>query len=198
MISTYQTHAKCKFIKFPVHEGSTKSDVMGPVHLDHADQLPVIDPNQLKDYYGKRFVLAGGKLSDSDSDIDNDDTDEDVVAEPPEAQPQAAVATQDDKNKRQTTLLAPHCLPVSVVTDIFTSYGVKHVIDMCPTPLPLAYKSVSMGGSYVALCSSTLMAHTLKKNLFNALILGVVNPAENYCTTHASPKKRLTQVLLVS
>ena len=104
MISTYQTHAKCKFIKFPVHEGSTKSDVMGPVHLDHADQLPVIDPNQLKDYYGKRFVLAGGKLSDSDSDIDNDDTDEDVVAEPPEVNLKPQLP-----HKMIRTRVRPHC-----------------------------------------------------------------------------------------
>ena len=151
---------------------------MGPVHLDHADKLPVIEPNQLKDYYGKRFVLAGGKLSDSESDNDNDDSDEDIIAEAPEAQPQAASATKDDKKKNQKTLVAPHCLPVNVVTDIFTSFGFKHVIDMCPTPLPLAYKIVSMGGSYVALCSSTLIVQTLKKNLFNDLILGVVNPAE--------------------
>ena len=109
-----------KYVKFPVHDGSTKSDVMGPVRMEHTDNLPVIEPHQLKEYYGKRFILAGGKLDESESDNDKDDSDEEIIAEAPEAQPQAASATKDDKKKSQKMLLAPDCLPVNVVTDIFT------------------------------------------------------------------------------
>ena len=179
MLGHNRTLSAVKHTKFPVHEGSTKSNVMGPVKLDPLDTIPHIDPSLVRDFFGKRYVLAGGKLEDT-SDDDNDDSESD------EASPQKAhegEKKKDDKKdvkKDDKVPLMPHALPVSVVTDLIEAFNVKHIIDLFPTPCPLAYKVLASGGSYVGLTATPMMQNHIKKQLYNDLILGHVNPKEQF------------------
>ena len=56
------------------------------------------------------------------------------------------------------------------------SHGVKHVIDLFPTPMGLAFHVVAQGGSYVAVCATPEMQHRLKNDLFEKLMMGLVDP----------------------
>ena len=180
MVASNKTLWSVKHTKFPVHEGSTKSDVMGPVKLDPLETIPHIDPSLVRDFFGKRFVLAGGKVEDTSED-DMDDSESD----PDEASPQKGEKKKDDKKdvfakKDDTVPLTPHALPLTVVTDIVESHNVKHVVDLFPTPCPLAYKVLASGGSYVGLTATPMMQNHIKHQLYNDLILGHVNPQERF------------------
>lgn len=56
----WSTLAHIKHATFSTYSGSTKSDVMGPVDLDDPADMAMIHHSKLKEYYGKRYILAGG------------------------------------------------------------------------------------------------------------------------------------------
>lgn len=145
--------------------GSTRSDVFGPITLDNMADMPKMSVADKRDYYGKRFILAGGRI-DADDD-DNEDTEvEDDDAE-----------INDDADEGDPPI-AWHALPVTAVMSYVKAFNIKHVIDLSPTPLPLAYEVVAWGGSYVALCATPQQADYLQHALFEKLIQGIVNPEQ--------------------
>ncbi len=125
--------------------------------------MPAIDK---KTYYGKHWILAGGRGDDTCSE----DGSEDDENEP--------VDKDDDNVVPSDPPIAHHALPIVVVSDLTKAFGVKHVIDLSPTPMPLAFDIISRGGSYVGLTASPLMNYKLKTRLFKQVILGIVNPKE--------------------
>ena len=142
MCMNFRTLKNLPQAQYPIHGGSNKCDVFGPVTLDAASELPrMTGPDKLA-YLGKRRVLAGGKL---DSGDEGDDAAE---SEKSEAE---AEAPEEDANAVKAETKFPinyQCLPVSVVTDLVVAQNVKHVIDLCPTPLDLALELVKKGISY--------------------------------------------------
>ena len=56
----WSTLAHVKHSTFATLSGSTKSDVIGPVDLDDPADLAMIHHSKVKEYYGKRYILAGG------------------------------------------------------------------------------------------------------------------------------------------
>ena len=174
-VANHKTFNNIKHTKFPTHEGSTRSNVMGPIKLDPAIDLPVIDASNIKNYFGKRFVLAGGRAPDADDD-ESESSDDEVEPQKAEPHEDNSSAKKDKKDKPSTVPIAPHALPVSCVMDIMIAHGVKHVIDLFPTPMGLAFQVIANGGSYVALCASPDMQFRLKKELFDQLIMGLVDP----------------------
>ena len=106
-----------------VHNGGTKSDVVGPVVLDPLSRIPKLKLVDKIEYYGKRRVAPGGKLED---EADNDG------AEYGEDAPQT-MDTDAEGDLDETQDIKPinfHVLPVTVVTDYVQGFGVKYVTDV--------------------------------------------------------------------
>eukprot|EP00973_Karenia_brevis_P021146 2908037-Karenia_brevis.AAC.1 len=61
----WNTQGKIKHTAFPTYTGSIKSDVMGLIDLDAIGDLPTIHQSKAKEYYGKRYTLAGGRAPDN-------------------------------------------------------------------------------------------------------------------------------------
>ena len=57
----------------------------------------------------------------------------------------------DDESEAQ---IAVHALPISCVLAVVQAWAVKHVIDLCPTPLPFGAELIEQGVTYFALCHS--------------------------------------------
>ena len=72
------------------------------------------------------------------------------------------------------------CLPISVVMALYKAYNCKHMIDLAPSPLKLAYKVVASGGTYVGLCATTFMANHLEAQLHDDLMKGIVDKTEKH------------------
>lgn len=129
------------------------SDVIGPVALDVVSSLPTLPCLADKImWWGKRGNRAGGPAMSEDED---DEVEDDDDAEAPDD----SVALP----------ISHHCLPLAVITDLVEGFGAKHVIDLTPTPLPLAIKLLEMGCSYFAMCASEKMADSLKEQLVNGV-----------------------------
>ncbi len=144
--------------------GSTGSDVMGPITLDNLADLPTMPVAAKKDYYGKRFALAGGKLDDSEDDVDESDGD-DAGDHPIDAPP-------------TDPPISHHVLPNKLPMALVKGYRVKHVVDLTPGPLNLGYDVIKSGGSYVAVCATAAQLTYLKDALYKKLMDGVVDPNE--------------------
>ena len=71
--------------------------------------------------------------------------------------------------------IAPHALPLLFMSNYIKAYNVKHVIDLSPTPLGLAFEVVKEGGSYVAVCATKIQADYLKDQLQRKLVKGIVD-----------------------
>ena len=162
--ATASTFSSIKYRKFPTIGGSTRSDVMGPVDYDKISDLQTMAAADKKTYYGKHFVLAGGR---AESDSGEDDETEDQDEEEP-----------DTEESNKTVPISWHCLPSSVVTNLVDGFNVKHLIDLAATPTPLAFEVISKGGSYVGVTATPMMNSTLKNMLFKKLILGIVDPKQ--------------------
>ena len=161
---------------FPVHSGSTKSDVMGNIKLDDISDLPTIPSNMMKDYFGSRYVLASGKADTVDSE-ENDPEESDEDAQHDDG---TEIEIKKDKKdgKESEGIIAIHALPTSVITDLMTAYEVKHLVDMWPTPMNLAKRVISMGGSYVGVCHTPEMKQFLFTRAFNDILVAKVTPTE--------------------
>jgi hypothetical protein len=116
---------------FATYNGSTKSDVVGPVALDPSSALPMLSHEDNITYLSKRHMATGGKepLSDnSDEDAESGSAPADVGGDG--AQP-----------------INFHSLPVDVALDFVKAFQVRHVVDFTPTPLPLALELVKLGSA---------------------------------------------------
>ena len=160
-VSSASTFSNLRHASFLTITGSTRSDVCGPIDLDPISDLPTLPIEKFKEFFGKRYILAGGKLpDDSDNDDDDDDDDPDGESEPPSDPP-----------------IAPHGLPLSLMTNYIAAHNIKHVIDMSPT-MNLGFEVVRTGGSYVAICASQMQADWLKKSLIDKLMVAIVDKTE--------------------
>ena len=146
---------------------STRADVIGPVRLDPLEKLPQMTPAEKKVYLGQRLVLAGGKIDDVMSDDDDDD--EEMTMAPLEKESQVP-------DKQQLQPLSWHCLPCSVVLNVVKGFHVKHVIDLMPTPLGLAYELMNIGCSYVAVCGTQRQVDFLEQQLMGQIVKGLMDP----------------------
>jgi hypothetical protein len=74
------TLANMRHTTFTTITGSNRSDVCGPIELDNAADLPTLPtPAHIKEFYGKRYILAGGRVpEDSDGEDDDNDDDDDL------------------------------------------------------------------------------------------------------------------------
>jgi hypothetical protein len=165
MAGNASTFANLRHASFVKISGSTRSDVCGPIALDAIEDLPTLPAADMKDFFGKRFVLAGGRVAEGSDDDDDDGDDDDNV------DTQEAPASDPP--------IAPHCLPLVLMTEYCKAFNVKHVIDLSPTPLDLGFEIVRNGGSYVAVCASTQQIEYLKKNLFQKLKHAILDDSES-------------------
>ena len=83
-----------------------------------------------------------------------------------------------DKVEGSHPSLNIHLLPTDVIINLMEGFDVKHLIDLTPTPFPLAYEVVKRGCSFVALCVTFQMQEYLKTQLRLALTRGIQDPAE--------------------
>jgi hypothetical protein len=178
MVANSATLANIKHCNFEYITGSTRSNVMGPVSLTPLADVPTLAASKKKDFYGKHYILAGGK-DDFDDDCNedddvNDDDDEDVD-EPIEVQKGSETET-----KPKDPPLNHHALPVEVLLNIIKAYNVKHVIEVFPSTSDIAYQVMKRGGSYVGACYSPIMAEYLRKATSDRVIRGVVDPNEKF------------------
>ena len=144
-----------------VHNGGTKSDVVGPVVLDPLSRIPKLKLADKIEYYGKRRVAPGGKLGDEAENecAELEDEEQFMDTEP---------AVDPDETEGMKPI-SYHVLPITVVTDYVQGFGVKHVIDFTPTPLPLAIALSKLGVSYAAFCATDSQATFLKNQYREAL-----------------------------
>ena len=144
-----------------VHNGGTKSDVVGPVVLDPLSRIPKLKLADKIEYYGKRRVAPGGKLEEEaeNEGAEQEDEEQFMDTEP---------AVDPDETEGMKPI-SYHVLPITVVTDYVQGFGVKHVIDFTPTPLPLAIALSKLGVSYAAFCATESQATFLKNQYREAL-----------------------------
>lgn len=147
---------------FKIHNGSTRSDVFGPVAMDKLTTLPTIAKVDKPVWWGKRLVRAGGKEEGSDVEAEEEESDD------------GADEAVDESDQQRP--MSYHCLPVTVVTDLVEGMNVKHVIDLTPTPLPLALNLLMMGCSYFAVCASERMRDELTSRLHSQLVGALKDP----------------------
>jgi hypothetical protein len=133
--------------------------VFGPVDLDPVSSVPKLTRAEKIQYWGKRRVLCGGKV-DSDSSDAGDDADAD---------------SDHEEGEDAKLPIAYHALPVKAITNLIEGFGCRHVIDMSPTPLPLAQKLVEMGCSYFALCGTEMARELLQDQLHSGLVKALKN-----------------------
>ena len=149
---------------FKDYKGTNKGDVIGPIELDDVIDIPHMTVADKRAYYGHRYVLAGGKIpADDEDDDENDDEDDDEEKTSPAKTP-------------ETVPLSWHCLPADFMVNIATAFRVKHVVDLSPTPLSLAYDLAVIGTSYVAMCASASMVEYLTKQARMSLAKGICDP----------------------
>ena len=152
-----------------VHNGGTKSDVVGPVVLDPLSRIPKLKLADKIEYYGKRRVAPGGKLEDEAENEGAELEDEEQIMD-----------TEPAVDPDETEGMKPinyHVLPITVVTDYVQGFGVKHVIDFTPTPLPLAIALSKLGVSYAAFCATDSQATFLKNQYREALRAELLDPS---------------------
>ena len=157
------TYSGLRHKDFMTITGSTRSDVMGPIDLDPMVDLPTMPVTDRKEFYGKRIVLVGGRVESDSSDHESISDDENQPVDP-----------KDDADPP----INPNLLPTSVAINIMEGFSGKHIIDLTPTPLPLAYEVIRRGGSYVALCATEKMQEYLKSQLKALLLKGIRDPTE--------------------
>eukprot|EP00973_Karenia_brevis_P077956 10829982-Karenia_brevis.AAC.1 len=146
MVGNIATFNSIKHVKFSEMSGSTKSDVCG-TELEPLEDIPKIKASKVKDYYGKRWIMAGGK-PDSESDSNSGDAesnDDDTTTPLKEREPKAKDKDTASSAKDPLVPIAPHVLPTLVVTDLAKSFNVKHIIDLAPTPHSLAFEVIRRG-----------------------------------------------------
>ena len=70
--ATRKTLASIPQRKLRTYTGSTRSDVIGPIELNHPDTIPHMTKEEKKEYYGEgvRRILCGGKLAETDDEQD--------------------------------------------------------------------------------------------------------------------------------
>jgi hypothetical protein len=148
-----ETFMKTGYKDYPHHGGSIFTDILGPITMDHLSAIPTLTQDEKKQYWGKRFCLAGGACpSDDDDDLDEDD----------DAPPEEELGVPKYP-------INYHALPITVISDFVEGFNVKHVIDLTPTPLNLAFQLAQLGVSYVALCATEVMKDFLTKQTFNTV-----------------------------
>ena len=152
-----------------VHNGGTKSDVVGPVVLDPLSRIPKLKLADKIEYYGKRRVAPGGKLEE---EADNDGAEQEDEEQFMDTEP----AVDPDETEGMKPI-SYHVLPITVVTDYVQGFGVKHVIDFTPTPLPLAIALSKLGVSYAAFCATDSQATFLKNQYREALRAELLDPS---------------------
>lgn len=169
------TWQSIKHVQFETITGSTRSDSIGPINLDSVSSLPTLPQKKKKEYYARHWILAGGKVEDDASDDEclADDLDESEADECDKDNKEGVVVKEDGD-----PAIAHHCLPSCLVSNIAQAYGCKHIVDLTPTPLDLAFQMVRTGGSYCAVVYSPLMNTVLRKQLFDKVIRGMVDPKE--------------------
>ncbi len=160
-----QTFIRMQPCDYPTIGGSNQSDIYGPIELDPLVDLPKMTLEQKKQFYGKRFVLAGGAVPTDDLDDDNDD---DLIDD------------DNDVAEADSFPINYHALPVHAISDLARAFNVKHVIDLMPNPLNLGYELMSHGCSYVAVCATSTMKDYLKDRTHDAVKTGLVNPDEPF------------------
>ena len=121
MVGSHQTFSSLQYAAFKSIGGSNKSDVMGPVDLDNAEDLPTMSLAKKNTYLGKHFVLVGGRVeaSGSESGGTSDNLDR-------HTEPEKAVAKDPP--------ISYHALPVTVGVNTNEAFNVKHVVDLSPSP----------------------------------------------------------------
>ena len=122
---------------------------------------------QKKEYLGKRFVLAGGSVPEDDIDGDDPLEDDDID--------DTAVVDDDE----DSVPISWHALPITVVTDLCAGFNIKHVIDLCPTPMNLGYELISRGISYFAVCSTAKQTEFLRSQCHKSVMEALVTPGTN-------------------
>ena len=123
-------------------------------------------------------VLCGGK-DDSDSEDRDDEAEE---------------GDDDTCVENQKVPLNYHCLPLEPLLDLIKVNFVKHVIDLTPTPCPLALALVERGISYAAFCASEKQKKFLETQLLRGILDGVQTPGSKlydmrFAATAGSPSK---------
>ena len=155
-------------VNFATYNGSTKSDVVGPVALDPSSALPTLSHEDKIAYLGNRRVAVNGKepLTDnSDEDAEGGGAPADVGGDGLEP-------------------ISFHCLPVDVTLDFVKAFQVRHVVDFTPTPLPLALELVKLGVNYFGVCGTENQRTVFKNALHNGIVAELQHPASP-CTTPA-------------
>ena len=105
-------------------------------------------------YYGKHYILAGGKADDSSDDVSESDAEELADdASKSEAQPAPSETNPP---------VSWHCLPIAVLENFIEAYNIKHVIDLAPTPLRLPITVLKLGCTYVGVTATPMMQTELK------------------------------------
>ena len=172
LVASSSTFNAIGYQKFPTIPGSTQCDVAGPIDLDRIEDM-VKFPKEItpKAYFGKRLVLAGGRVKENSSE-DDDDNDEDEAGEGQNADHDTGAQAEAGQ------AIAPHSLPVSVQVNLMSALNAKHVIDLTPGPNNLAYEVVKRGGSYTCVCATDVMREFLKKQLEESLMKGIADPKE--------------------
>ena len=135
--------------------------MFGPVILPGLPDLPQLNPTDRLAYLGKRRGLVGGR-----ADADDDDDDDVADAEDEEV---------EEQDPTSVTLMH-HLLPITVITDLMTAYNVRHVIDLCPTPLPLILAVVEKGCCYFGLCATEFQREYPTTQLKNVIIAALSDP----------------------
>ena len=171
MIMNVKTHIPNRdYANFP---GSNACDVFGPVQLDPPSSIPSVPKADKVQWLGKRRILAGGKADESDDEDPEDECD---------AEPVAAEQSTSD-----SVPLTYHALPVVVFTDLVEAFGVKHVIDLTPTALPLQVALLARGCSYFGLCGSEFQRDWIQEKLRADVVKAIRDPSSTLFDKRLTP-----------
>ena len=157
--------------EYPHHGGSNRVDIFGPVHVDPYERVPAMTRTDKLAFLGKRRVLVGGAAPEED--LDDDDPDLDADAEDDQV---VSCSPTDDPPKEPPLPMNYHVLPVTVLTDLAKSHKCKHVIDFCPSVMPLAIEFVKSSVSYLGICGTAVQRDWLHEQLVNQVMENMQDP----------------------
>ena len=99
--------------------------------------MPKLTADDKKAYLDHRLVAPGGKCPESDDDDEEEEEDDVETAAASPVQP-----------------IAWHCLPNKVFVNLLKGFGVKHYIDLTPSPCCVAADLIPLGISYFGFCAT--------------------------------------------
>lgn len=152
------------------YEGTTRSDVMGPLEVPGCDQVPQVTYAFKQQFWQGRLIAVGGKATEADEGENNNDEEEededDLLDDDPDI----------DMNG-ETLPLTCHQLPRELFEEVLHASWAKSVIDLMPNVGLMAKVCISLHIGYLGICHNVCQKEYIEEELTNYVLSQMACPS---------------------